>query len=238
MRDSLPSKVAPSVNARALVRFLAFALLSPAVLFLAAGTLNWAWGWAYYATLVLSTVVGRGLILRRHPDLLAERASYRTKEDAKKWDQILVRIVALYGPLISWIVAGLDHRWHWSPEIPPVVRWIAWLVVILGTVFANWALVSNRFFAAVVRIQKDRGHQVISDGPYRFVRHPGYAGGLYTWLAMPPMLGSVWTYVPSLLTGCALVVRTVLEDRTLVEELPGYAEYARRTRYRLLPGVW
>ena len=233
-----PSKVSPSVDGRALVRFLVFALLSPAVLFLAAGTFKWAWGWAYYATVALSTIVGRGLVLRRHPELLAERAAYRTKEDAKEWDQILVRIVALYGPLISWLVAGLDHRWGWSPEIASTARWVSWIVVLLGTALANWALVANRFFAAVVRIQSDRDHQVVSDGPYRFVRHPGYAGGLYTWLAMPLMLGSPWAYLPSLLTACALVVRTALEDRTLIDELPGYAEYARHTRYRLLPGVW
>jgi protein-S-isoprenylcysteine O-methyltransferase Ste14 len=221
-----------------LIRFLIFALLYPAVLFLAAWTLKWIWGWAYYAVQVLGTIVGRALVLRRHPELLAERSSYRTKRDAKRWDQVLMPIVALYGPVLSWIVAGLDHRRGWSPAVPTGVRWAAYGVVIVGIALANWALVVNRFFAAVVRIQHDRGHQVVDDGPYRFLRHPGYAGGLYVWLAVPLVLGSLWSYLPALLTATALVVRTLLEDRTLIAELPGYAGYARRTRYRLIPGVW
>jgi protein-S-isoprenylcysteine O-methyltransferase Ste14 len=231
-------KVSPSVNARVLVRFLVFTLLYPAVLFLTAGTLKWAWGWAYYLVLMLSQIGGRALVLRRHPELFAERAAYRTQGDAKDWDQVMVRIVALYGPLVTWVVAGLDYRWSWSPGIPSVLRWIALAIVLLGALLANWAMVANRFFSAIVRIQHDRGHQVVSDGPYRFVRHPGYAGGTYTWLAAPLMLGTLWAYIPALLTVCALTVRTALEDRTLIEELPGYAEYTRQTRYRLLPGVW
>jgi protein-S-isoprenylcysteine O-methyltransferase Ste14 len=231
-------KTSPSVNARVLIRFFVFTLLYPAVLFLSAWTLNWAWGWAYYATVILAQIVGRLLVLRLHPELLAERASYRTRTDAKAWDRVMVRLVALYGPLVTWIVAGFDHRLNGSPDVPVALRWVAFLIVLLGAVIANWAMVVNRFFAAVVRIQHDRGHQVISDGPYRFVRHPGYAGGVYTWLAAPAMLGAFWAYIPALLTICALIVRTALEDRTLIDELPGYAEYTRRTRYRLFPGVW
>jgi len=231
-------RVSPSVNARALIRFVVFSSLYPAVLFLAAGTLNWAWGWGYYGIQVLSTIAGRALVLRRHPELLAERASYRTRTDAKAWDRVLMRIVALYGPLVSWIVAGLNFRWNWTPLVPTPLRWIALVVVLSGVVLANWALVVNRFFSAVVRIQDDRGHRVVADGPYRFLRHPGYAGGLCVWLTLPLVLGSLWAYIPALLTACTLVVRTILEDRTLIEELPGYAEYTRRTRYRLLPGVW
>ena len=158
------SKASPSVNARMLVRFFAFTLLFPAVLLLSAGTVRWAWGWAYYVIITLSTLAGRLLVLRHHPELLAERSSYRTQEDAKEWDQALVRIVALYGPLVSWIVAGLDHRWSWSPLVSPTLRWIALTIVLLGTMLANWALVVNRFFSAVVRIQSDRGHKVVSDG--------------------------------------------------------------------------
>jgi protein-S-isoprenylcysteine O-methyltransferase Ste14 len=233
-----PSKVSPSVDARALIRFLVFMLLYPAVLFLAAGTVRWGWGWAYYAIISLSALTGRALVLRRNPELLAERATYRTKEDAKQWDKTLMRVVALYGPLITWIVAGLDYRWGWSLEVQPALRWGALAVVLVGAAFANWAMVANRFFSAVVRIQKDREHQVISDGPYRLVRHPGYAGGVYTWLTAPLMLGALWAYIPALLTMCAIILRTALEDRTLIEELPGYAEYTQRTRYRLFPGVW
>jgi protein-S-isoprenylcysteine O-methyltransferase Ste14 len=236
--ESEVSRASPSVNLRVLIRFLVFVLLYPSVLFLAAWTVKWGWGWAYYVLLALSTIVGRALILRRHPELLAERASYRTKEDAKKWDQVLVRVVALYGPMLTWIVAGLDHRWRWSPDVAPGLRGFGLAVVALGMGFASWAMVVNQFFSAVVRIQHDRGHKVVRDGPYRIVRHPGYAGGLYAWLTTPLMLGSLWAFIPALLTICAIVVRTALEDRTLIAELAGYDEYAQSTRYRLLPGIW
>jgi protein-S-isoprenylcysteine O-methyltransferase Ste14 len=232
------SRASTSVDGRMLVRFLVFTLLLPAVLFLAAGTLRWPWAWAYYSMLVLSTVIGRALVIRRHPELIAERAHYREKQDAKAWDRVLVQIVAAVGPLVSWVIAGLDYRFGWSPAVPVVLRWIALVMVALGMFFANWAMVANRFFAAVVRIQKDRGHEVVSSGPYHVVRHPGYAGGVLAWLATPLMLGTLWAYIPALLTIAAMVVRTALEDQTLHRELPGYAEYARCTRYRLLPGVW
>jgi protein-S-isoprenylcysteine O-methyltransferase Ste14 len=227
-----------TLGIRLLIRFAVMALVFPAVLFLAAGTLKWPWGWAYYAMLVLSIAVSRGLMLSQQPDLVAERARYREKADAKGWDRILVDVVALYGPLITWIVAGLDRRFGWSPEVAPALHWIAAAVVALGMAFASWAIVANRFFSAVVRIQEDRGHEVVTGGPYRVVRHPGYAGGAWSWLVTPLMLGALWAYVPALLTVAVLVVRTALEDRTLLRELAGYVAYARRTRYRLLPGVW
>jgi protein-S-isoprenylcysteine O-methyltransferase Ste14 len=97
---------------------------------------------------------------------------------------------------------------------------------------------SNKFFSATVRIQKERGHTVVTGGPYQYIRHPGYAGGVMSDLATPVMLGSLWALIPAVLTGCLLVVRTALEDKTLKNELIGYKEYARQVRYRLLPGVW
>jgi protein-S-isoprenylcysteine O-methyltransferase Ste14 len=221
-----------------LLRFAMFAVLVPGVLFLAAGTFKWRWAWLYYALLVLSTVVSRALMIRQHPDLLAERVQYREKADAKGWDRVLVNVVALYGPLATWIVAGLDFRYGGSPVVAPALRWASAAIVALGMAFASWAMVVNRFFAAVVRIQDDRGHEVVSDGPYRLMRHPGYAGGVWAWLVTPLMLGALWAYVPALLTVAVMCVRTALEDRTLIAELAGYDAYARRTRYRLLPGIW
>jgi protein-S-isoprenylcysteine O-methyltransferase Ste14 len=96
----------------------------------------------------------------------------------------------------------------------------------------------NRFFSAVVRIQRDREHTVVTSGPYRLIRHPGYAGALITSLAIPLLLGSLWALIPAALVVCLLILRTALEDRTLQEKLDGYREYAGRVRYRLLPGVW
>jgi protein-S-isoprenylcysteine O-methyltransferase Ste14 len=99
-------------------------------------------------------------------------------------------------------------------------------------------MVENRFFSGTVRIQTDREHVVVSGGPYRLVRHPGYAGSLLATICVPVVLGSWWAWVPACVSVAALVVRTALEDRVLRRELDGYAAYAARTRHRLVPGVW
>jgi len=115
---------------------------------------------------------------------------------------------------------------------------IALIVMLLGYLLGSWALIENRFFSGVVRIQTDRGHRVVSTGPYRLIRHPGYAGALWAYLAIPLLLDSAWAFIPALLLVGVLVLRTALEDRTLQEELPGYKEFARKTRFRLIPWVW
>ena len=115
---------------------------------------------------------------------------------------------------------------------------IALVLILLGYAFGSWALMENRFFSGVVRIQTERGHHVVSSGPYAIVRHPGYAGALLTYFATPLLLDSPWTFLPVIVMAIVLVVRTVLEDRTLQEELPGYKEFTQKTRYRLVPGVW
>jgi protein-S-isoprenylcysteine O-methyltransferase Ste14 len=147
-------------------------------------------------------------------------------------------IAALYGPALMWLVAGLDKRWNGSPSLAIELELAAFVVVILGYLISIWAFLENKFFSAVVRIQTERGHSVVSTGPYRWVRHPGYAGGLIGYLATPFALGTLWSFLPAVLTGIALIARTALEDQTLQNELTGYREYAARVRYRLLPGVW
>jgi len=112
------------------------------------------------------------------------------------------------------------------------------IVLVLSSLFGTWAMLANRFFSAVVRIQTDRGHTVVTTGPYRFVRHPGYAAGVLGYLAMPLLLNSLWASILALLTIALIIVRTKLEDDTLQAELPGYVDYTQQTRYRLLPGVW
>ena len=113
-----------------------------------------------------------------------------------------------------------------------------WCIILAGYVLGAYALIENRFFSGMVRIQTDRDHQVVSSGPYRWVRHPGYAGALLVYLVTPLFLDSAWAFLPAVFLAVVLVIRTHLEDSTLQEELAGYREYARRVRYRLLPGVW
>lgn len=223
---------------RAAIRFLLMLLILCGMLFLAAGTLDWPMGWVYVALTLSATLASRLLVFRRHPDLLKERASFAEKRDAKPWDAVLVQFVAVIGPTVIQVVAGLNYRFSWPPALPLWLALVALLLVIAGWAIGTWAMVTNRFFSAVVRIQTDRGHTVVAGGPYRWVRHPAYAGGVIANLAVPLMLGSAWALIPGVLTAGLTVLRTRLEDRTLQAELPGYADYAQRTRYRLLPGVW
>ena len=231
------SEVIREVGWKAWFRFAAFTLLLPMVLFIAAGRLDWVMAWVYVGLAVLATFISRIIVIRTNPDLIVERAQSLEKEDVKGWDRMILFFI-LVGPLAMLIVAGLDERFGWSPQIPLALQLVALAIMMLGYVVGTWAMAVNRYFSAVVRIQKDRGQTVVSDGPYRFVRHPSYATGIVSCLVTPIMLGSLWALIAGGLTVILYIVRTALEDRTLHDELPGYAEYAQRVRYRLLPGIW
>ena len=146
--------------------------------------------------------------------------------------------MALSLGLPLFVVAGLDHRFAWSPHFSTWLNFLGLALAAAGYGFAGWAFLENRFFSAVVRIQPERGHVVCDTGPYRIVRHPGYAGSLLPPFAMVLALDSVWTLIPATAAVVIAVVRTALEDRTLQEELPGYRDYADRVRYRLIPGIY
>ena len=175
---------------------------------------------------------------RRHPGLLAEREKIENIQNAKAWDKVLAPLMAVSIGFPMVIVAGLDHRYQWSPEFPLWLIVIGFILISLGYAFAAWALAENRFFSSVVRIQTDRGHMVCDSGPYRFVRHPGYAGNVLALFGIVLALGSVWTLIPAAVASIITVIRTALEDLTLLEELPGYRDYARRVRYRLISGIY
>jgi len=223
---------------QAVIRFLVTTVLMLGVLFLSAGRLEWWEGWAYTAMTLVVLVLSRSLMLLKNPDMAMERAEAGQREDVKAWDKILLPVTAIYGPLASWIVAGLDERFGWTPELPDYIQIIALCVIFLGSMVGTWAMTVNRFFSSHVRIQADRGHNVVSTGPYRVVRHPGYAGGILAWIAGPVFFSSYWVAIPSVAVITLNIIRTALEDRTLKEELPGYSEYAERVRYRLVPGIW
>jgi protein-S-isoprenylcysteine O-methyltransferase Ste14 len=221
-------------------------LVRVALLFLAlllfpfpiAGRWDWWGAWANGILLIVSFIVSRVILARVHPDLLAERGRFLAHKDMKPWDRLLAPIVGLFGFLATALVAALDLRFDWQPQVPFAIELTGLAIVLLGNLLASWALIANRFFSGVVRIQKERGHTVVDTGPYHYIRHPGYLGGVISDLAIPLLFGSYWALIPALLTVAALFLRTALEDRTLQNELPGYAEYAQKTRYRLIPGVW
>jgi len=201
---------------------------------------DWGW-WQAWAYSLLFASAGIGMRLwaeRRHPGLMAERAQLARAPGVKSWDRLLSPLMALSLGLPLFVVAGLDHRFGWSAHFPSWLNILGLVLASAGYGFAGWALVENRFFSAMVRIQSERGHVVCDTGPYRIVRHPGYAGSVLPPFAMVLALDSVWTLIPATAAVVIAVVRTALEDRTLQQELPGYREYADRVRYRLIPGVY
>ena len=167
-----------------------------------------------------------------------ERGTSMESGDVKPWDRVIVLLGALLLPTIGLIVAGLDHRFVWTAVLPAWVHITGLALLAAGYALGAWAMAVNRFFSAVVRIQKERGHAVITRGPYRLVRHPSYAGGLLATIGIPLLLNSWWAVIPASVVVALTIARTALEDRTLQNELPGYAEYAHRTRHRLVPGMW
>jgi protein-S-isoprenylcysteine O-methyltransferase Ste14 len=200
---------------------------------------RWRWweAWVYTLISILGFVISRALAARRHPDLIAERARTMQQENIKPWDKRLAVWLGLSGVLVL-MVAGLDSRFDWSPAFGTPVKTLSLVVMLAGYALGSYALIENRFFSSTVRIQFERGHRVVSSGPYRWVRHPGYAGALLTYLATPLFLDASWALLPTGLIMVLTVVRTALEDRVLQDELEGYRAYAGRVRYRLLPGVW
>jgi protein-S-isoprenylcysteine O-methyltransferase Ste14 len=223
---------------RAVIGFSVYLFVVPALLFISAGTLNWPMAWAYTLLSLTSTLVSRLVVLFRNPDTLLERAKFASSKGTKSGDRGLVVVVALLAPMSMMIVAGLDHRFNWSMLFPETIQILAAMVIALGYGLGVWAMVVNRYFSAVVRIQDDRGHVVVTAGPYRIVRHPAYAGALLASLALPVMLDSIWAMIPVLITEVGIIMRTRLEDQMLRDELDGYQAYSERTRYRLIPGVW
>jgi protein-S-isoprenylcysteine O-methyltransferase Ste14 len=193
-------------------------------------------GWAYVGVNLGIVAFNMVVLLPRSPELIAERG--RVKGNVVGWDRLLAPAVSLVGPLTMLAVSGLDERFGWPVRMPLAVEMVGLVVTVAGYLMFTWSMASNKFFAGVVRIQTERGHTVETGGPYRYVRHPGYAGMIIFTLATPVLLGSVWGLIPAGLTVAAVVLRTTLEDRTLQAELGGYEEYAGQVRYRLVPGVW
>jgi protein-S-isoprenylcysteine O-methyltransferase Ste14 len=217
------------------IQVFASVLIIGALLFLSAGRLDWLEAWIFSCLYLVYLLAVTVWVLRNDPDLANERG--RKSENTKQWDKVLL---AIYTPVlfIMPVIAGLDAgRFGWS-SMP-----LAWQVVgLVGLIPAMalpwWAMSANTYLSTVVRIQDDRDHQVATTGPYQYVRHPTYVGTILFGLCIPLFLGSWWALIPGGLIAILFVIRTALEDRALQNELPGYADYAQRVRYRLLPGVW
>lgn len=228
------------LDTRLVVRYLVREVLSLAgmgvALFWPAGRIDWWPAWAALAVMFVWIAGTALVVLRLNPALLAERLGRR--QGAKSWDAAIVSTMGLV-TLVRYIVAGLDQRHGWTGGLPVAAQIAALAVCALGNdLIFLWAIISNAYFSQIVRIQPERGQTVVTGGPYRYVRHPAYIGEILYELAVPVLLASWWAMIPSGLAAILLIVRTALEDRTLHAELAGYADYARRVRYRLVPGIW
>jgi protein-S-isoprenylcysteine O-methyltransferase Ste14 len=218
------------MSRKALIQSLVALSLIGAILFGAAGRVDVPEFWAYL--LALAGVTGIGLLVI-DPDLLQERMRPGGKPlPARYW------FIGLL-PVAHWVMAGLDRgRLHGSDTVPLSLRLIGLAVFVLAQLVLLWAMRVNRFFSSVVRIQTERGHHVITTGPYRWVRHPGYAAALPMILASGLALGSWAATVISLAGVPLLLIRIRNEEAVLQRDLPGYADYARQVPYRLLPFIW
>lgn len=222
---------------RVIFQVVLFIVLIPFLPLLISRQWDWWEAWVYAISAILSFIISRLLAAKRNPDIIKERAKIMQHENVQPWDKRLTPFLGIGGILVM-IIAGLDGLFGWSTPYNLPVKIIALIIILIGYVLVSYAFIENRFFSGEVRLQLDRGHQVVSSGPYRWIRHPGYSGGLLTYLVTPLFLDSWWAFLPTVLVMILVVIRTQLEDRFLQDELPGYREYAKRVRYRLLPGVW
>jgi protein-S-isoprenylcysteine O-methyltransferase Ste14 len=233
--DRTATRAPPPSRGRVALLFAAAFGAVGALLFVPAGRLDWVAGWLYLGIVMAFIALDYAYLRRTNPDLIRHRM--KIGPGTKTWDKVWM---AAFTPVFLgiYVVAGLDAgRYGWS-AMPPWLWWPGLGLMLPGTALFGWSMGVNPFFERTVRIQSERAHRVIDTGPYRIVRHPGYLGFFGWALSAPLMLGSWWAFVPAVLSLLAIVVRTAMEDRTLRAELPGYADYARRVRFRLVPGIW
>lgn len=225
------------ISLRMIIQLIAYLIIFPMFPLLLSGRWDWWEAWFYAFACLLSFIISRFLVAKKYPDLLAERGKFLKHENAQPWDRILAPLVGLGGNLVP-VTVGLEAYYGRQFIFSLPLKLVAITLFLAGVAWGSYALMENRFFSGMVRLQTERGHQVITGGPYRFMRHPGYAGALLTYLTVPLFLDSVWAYLPAGLVLVVLVIRTRLEDNFLQAELPGYKEYAQKVRYRLIPGIW
>lgn len=219
---------------RGYIRLIVYIILVAAILFISAGRLNWPIAWVFLCIYILIILIS---LIFVDPELIEERS--HIGPGAKRWDIVLASLTVVFLFPLTFLIAGLDAgRFHWSPPFPVWVQLLGLVIYVTGSAITSWAMVVNKFFSTVVRIQTERGHYVVTSGPYRYMRHPGYTGAIIVSISIPLILGSLWAFIPALIGDCILVIRTVLEDNTLKKELNGYDEYTTRVRHRLLPGIW
>jgi protein-S-isoprenylcysteine O-methyltransferase Ste14 len=232
---SPPPPASRSLALLSLVWTVAWLAAVQLLLIAVSGRPGWTAAWVLTALCAVVFAVNIMLLLRVNPAVVTARLTVPNR--VRSGDRVVTSLMAL-GYLGSLVVPAMDVRLGWSGAAPWPMAASGIGLFLAGDGIMNWAMAANPFFEPVVRIQQERGHHVISSGPYAFVRHPGYVGGTLFILSQPLILGSRWGLLPAALAVIAMLGRTVLEDRVLRRELPGYVEYAARVRWKLLPGIW
>jgi len=206
------------------------------VFFISAGYLIEKRSWFYFITAFVHYVVSATVQFKLNPKLLVQRLKIKRK-GSKLWDEILMRFSNLSVIILVPVVAGLDFRFNWS-ILEIYFAFFGLIFVAASSIFLNWAMVLNPHFEPTVRIQKERDHKVIKNGPYKIVRHPGYLAGILFAISIPLLIGSSLAFISVGIYVILIVIRTWFEDKTLEEELEGYSEYVSQIRYRLFPRIW
>ncbi|HLZ64515.1 MAG TPA: isoprenylcysteine carboxylmethyltransferase family protein [Ktedonosporobacter sp.] len=217
--------------------YLVFGFLAMAVaMFLPAGTLAWPAGWIDLILLYGWLLIGVWLLLKYNPGLLAERLK-ATSANQKTWDKVFILLFELF--FFAWLVLmPLDAvRFHWS-QVPLWLQVVGAVALVCSFVIISLVFRENSYLSPLVRIQEERGQTVISTGPYHYVRHPMYAGGILLFLGTPLLLGSWYGFLVALIMLPGVALRAVPEERMLRDELPGYDAYMAQVKYRLIPYVW
>jgi protein-S-isoprenylcysteine O-methyltransferase Ste14 len=213
-------------------------LIQGVFIFAAAGRFDLPRAWLFLGVSFLGMVGNVVVLALVNPEMLNYRGEWKKKTDAKAWDRKLLPVFGVFGMYILPFAMGLDvGRYHWS-NLGLWATVLGLVIFSFGWILLTWAMLVNPHFEATVRIQTDRHHRVVTTGPYAVVRHPGYVGASLWVLGSPLIVGSAYGLIPAGLTVGLLVLRTWLEDKTLQAELPGYTEYTKQVRYRLLPGIW
>jgi protein-S-isoprenylcysteine O-methyltransferase Ste14 len=212
-----------------------FMVITMVILLTTSGRIDWIWAWVYFAICLVVVLINRALTLRKNPATIAERGNAKLTQT---WDKVIAGIYSFSLNLMVPIIAGLDVRFGWSRELGLPWHILGAVMLAAALELSGWSMVANAYFSTAIRIQSERGHTVCTTGPYRFVRHPGYVGFIVQSLFIPILFGSLWALIPAVVAASCIVVRTVFEDRILQAELPGYSEYTKKVKYRLLPGIW
>jgi len=207
-----------------------------ALLFASAGTLHWPAAWVFLGTMAVLGLISGLWLARIDPALLAERMNPMMQGAQPASDKIFM-VVFGFAALSWFILIGLERRANVS-DMPVALQTLGLLLLVLSTGFVLWVMRENSFAAPVIKIQTERGHRVISSGPYAWVRHPMYSGTILFFAGMPLLLGSWWGLIMAPLFVVLFGFRARLEERALVAGLPGYADYLTRVPYRLIPGIW